>query len=214
MIKKMLILSATVASCYAMEEVADSTLTNASDQPVVVSQQGEDETIEGGAGTYPKSVETKSKPRASWFLCFSCSGCGSVSDASNPKDAPQEFSGISRSESLAAGEGSAGDSDSGGSYVTGSEIAATVEAPAVSGNFFSRLFNWGQKQNTAAKAADTVVSASQQDVAPVEDATNAGAPKAEERDRAESTDSVPAASVDGIVVGTIDANQDHVLSEQ
>jgi hypothetical protein len=207
MIKKILILSATVAGCYASDaEIKPDTSNNGASQPVVASQQGGDEIIEGGPGTYPESVETKSKPRANWFLGFSCSGCVSVSDAVDPKDAPQEFSGISRSESLAVGEGSAGESDSGGSYVTGSETAATVEAPAVSGNFFSRLFNWGQKQNTAAKAADTGISAPQQD--------DVDASKVEEIVSAESTDSVSAASVDGIVVGTIDANKDHVLSEQ
>lgn len=90
MIKKILMLSATVVSCYATDEV-DSNSTNTSGLPVVEQHKGGgEEIIEGGPGTYPeiKSVVDAAKVKNSGFWC---AGCGSTGGVIDPSKAPQEL---------------------------------------------------------------------------------------------------------------------------
>ncbi len=87
MIKKILMLSATVVSCYATDEV-DSNSTNTSGLPVAIKKV--EDIIEGGPGTYPesKSVVDAAKVKSSGFWC---GGCGSTSDVIDTRNAPGEL---------------------------------------------------------------------------------------------------------------------------
>ena len=182
MIKNFLMLSATVASCYAMDESTDPAIVNATNADNLPVVELKEEIIESGAGAYPESkpVVEAVKVKRSVLWC----GCGSA-DAVVTSNAPEELpvdkttsgdQGLQQSE-IALNEVE-DELETGKSKE--SALTVTVEsgngkvAASGSGNFWNLIRNWrsqgnGSKDTQVLSPVDTTNVVDQQPVAAVVD---------------------------------------------
>jgi hypothetical protein len=192
MIKEILMLSATVVSCYAMEKETDPTaepnLTTSSAQVVVekVDEVTKEKVIEGGAGTYPVTepkVETTKSKGSLWC------GCGSADAIIDTNNVPQELKisadkGTSAAQVLQQSEIVLSGVDGNKSNVDAPVLTVTEEngngaaTASGSGNLWGRIWNWrsqgnGSKDTQVLAPVDTSNVVDHQPVATVVDVTDA-----------------------------------------